>query len=84
MLINGCSNEVKRTAASFMLPNCSNPSGETKYKIKPTNNCIWQMINVNKDKRKSLLLNNFLDVNPEMALIEANNNKPKAAYAKTE
>ena len=45
---------------------------------------MWQMIKVNKDKRKSLSVNNFLEVNPKMALNEANNNKPKAAYAKIE
>lgn len=40
---------------------------------------MWQMIKVNKDKRKSLSVNNFLEVNPKMALIEANTKSPKAA-----
>ena len=40
ILINGCSNEVNLKAASFICPKDSNPSGETKYSIKPANNCI--------------------------------------------
>lgn len=38
MFINGCSNEVNRNEASFICPSEANPFGDTKYKIRPTNN----------------------------------------------
>ena len=38
ILINGCSNEVKRKEASFICPKAADPSGDTKYNTNPTNN----------------------------------------------
>ena len=38
ILINGCSNDVKRNILSDICPKELRPNGETKYKIKPINN----------------------------------------------
>lgn len=40
ILIIGCSNDVNRNALSAICPSDANPKGDTKYKIRPTNNCM--------------------------------------------
>ena len=47
ILISGCSKAVNLAAGSDIAPpevNRLNPTGLTKYKIKPTNNWVWARI----------------------------------------
>ena len=78
-LINGCSKDVNRNALSDMFPKDSNPSGETKYKIKPNNNCMCVAIKPKRAIFLSFGVNSFFEVNPMIELTTAiiNNNKAK-------
>ena len=75
----GCSSEVNRNALSDIFPKDSKPSGETKYNIKPTNNCVCVPINPSIAIFLSLGVNSFFEVNPMIELTTAiiNNNKAK-------
>ena len=77
ILIKGCSKEVNRIAESFISPSIADPLGETKYKIKPISNCMCERINANKEIRKSLSVNNFLETIPIIALTAAKNKTVK-------
>lgn len=76
-LIKGCSIDVKRSAASFILkPEI--PNGDTKYKMIPTKNWICVAINPKRAIFLSFGVNSFLEEAPKALLTTANTNKTKA------
>ena len=78
MLINGCSNEVSRNALSDICPKDAKPKGETKYKIKPINNCVCIPINPNNAIFLSFAVNSFLENIPANELTTATTNTKSA------
>lgn len=82
-LIKGCSIDVKRNAASFIL-NPERPKGEIKYKIIPTKNCICVAIKPKRAIFLSLAVNSLFEEVPKALLTTANTNKIKAKYAHPE
>lgn len=84
ILIRGCSNEVNRKAAFFISPKAEKPNGDRKYKINPTNNCMWVAIKPNKAIFRSLAVNSFLEENPKALLTTATIRSNKAKYAHPE
>ena len=84
MFINGCSNEVNRKEASFICPKDANPNCDTKYKIRPTNNCVCVPINPNNAIFLSFGVNSFLEFFPINELTTAITNNKRAKYAQPE
>ena len=79
IFINGCSNHVNLTSDSAICPIEAEPRGDTKYKIKPTNNCMCVAISPNNAIFLSLAVNSFLEDFPrnEFTTAKTNNNKAK-------
>lgn len=79
ILIKGCSSDVKRNALSDIFPKEAKPKGETKYRIKPTNNCVCVPISPNKAIFLSVAVKSFLEKNPisELATATTNNKRAK-------
>jgi hypothetical protein len=79
ILINGCSRTVSLKSAFFIAApeSCLNPFSETKYKIKPTTNCMCVAISPNNAIFLSLAVNSFLEDFPrnEFTTAKTNNNK---------
>ena len=77
IFIIGCSNHVNLTSDSAIWPIEAEPSGETKYKIKPTPNCMCVAISPNNAIFLSLAVNSFLEDFPrnEFTTAKTNNNK---------
>ena len=77
IFIIGCSNHVNLTSDSAIWPIEAEPSGETKYKIKPTTNCMCVAISPNNAIFLSLAVNSFLEDFPrnEITTAKTNNNK---------
>ncbi len=79
IFVNGCSKEVNLKAASFICPKTAEPKGDTKYKIKPTNNWMWVPINAKSAIFLSLAVNSFFEDIPmnELTTAKTSNNNAK-------
>lgn len=79
ILIKGCSSEVKRIALSDIFPKEVKPRGDTKYRIKPTSNCVCVPIRPNNAIFLSVAVNSFLEKCPisELATAITNNKRAK-------
>ena len=84
ILINGCSTAVNRKAEFFIttptpeLLKAEKPNGETKYNIKPINNCVCVPINPKIAIFLSLAVNSFLPTKPAIAFTTAITNNTRA------
>lgn len=84
IFINGCSNEVKRSALSDICPNEERPNGDTKYKINPINNWVCIAAKPKIAIFLSFAVNSFLENSPINELITAIVKNIIAKYAQLE